>query len=79
MHLLEWVIILLRLRELTKSVAVVEGVDDWTDLIYILCNNSHSQFVAEKGDIVGQKLKEIKHVDLKAAGVFIGACKGNLS
>jgi hypothetical protein len=55
---------------------VAEGVDDWTDMTYVLCNNTHSQFFAEKGDIVGKRLKTINNVDIGPAIEFIGVCKG---
>jgi hypothetical protein len=66
-------------NELSNCVAVVEGVDDWTDFTYVLCNNSHSQFLSEKGNVVGRKLKELKHIDLKPTIEFIGLCKSKLA
>jgi hypothetical protein len=63
----------------SDCVAVAESVDDWQDLTYILCNKAHSQFVSDKGDIVGKKLKELKDVDLGASIKFIALCKGKHS
>jgi hypothetical protein len=57
---------------------VVEGVDDWNDLRYILCNKAHSQFVIEEGEIVGKTLRELKDIDERSINAFIAVCKGRL-
>jgi hypothetical protein len=56
---------------------VVEPVDDWTDCTYVLCNNAHSHFISENQDVVGKRIKQLKHIDLDAASAFLAVCKGN--
>jgi hypothetical protein len=57
---------------------VVEPVDDWDDLTYVLCNKAHSQFVTEQGNITGKEFRQLKDVDEEARKGFVALCKGKL-
>jgi hypothetical protein len=75
---LEWVRSSLGGR-LINRVAVVEGVDDWNDITFILCNKVHSQFVSETGDITGKNLMKLNNIDLKPTLEFLRVCKGKFT